>query len=218
MKTEALIVLLATSSAFAQGTFENLNFEQAKIILDPGSPYYPYSVSVTNGLPGWTTYGGTFGGYIFYDDISLGAPAISIHDTNGPISLISGHYTAFLQAGTYPNQPPANVALGQVGFVPLDARSIQFKASAPLALSLAGQAIPVFQIGSGPNYAIYGADISQFAGQTVDLRISTLQTSNNLFYSSSLDDIVFSASAIPEPPFTALVTLVAVLGWVRTRR
>jgi len=222
MKTQALVLFFAASSAFAQGTFQNLDFESANIIVEPGpgNPYYPYTTSVTNGLPEWTPYGSFLGGYIFYDDISIGAPSISIHDTNRffPI-MISGQYTVFLQAGTYPDRPPANVALGQVGLVPLDARSIQFKASAPLSLSVQGQTIPIFQIGSGPNYALWGGDISQFAGQTVDLRISTLQTPQNLWYSSSLDDITFSPVAIPEPSVLTLSALATgLLGcWISAR-
>src|SRR5262249_18026951 len=111
----------------------------------------------------------------------------------------------------YPNLPPNDVALGQIGLVPLNAKSIQWKASNELGLSVQGQAIPVVQIGLGPNYTLWGANISQFAGQTVDLRISTLQTPQRLFYTRSLDDIGFSSVAIPEPGVAALTALGMVL-------
>jgi len=88
-------------AAPAQGTFVNLDFESANIIPDPTSPYYPYAVSVANGLPGWTAYGGTFAGDILYDTVSLGAAAISIHDTNSHEPILQGSYTVLLQ-GSFP--------------------------------------------------------------------------------------------------------------------
>jgi hypothetical protein len=35
--------------------FCQLNFESAKIIPDPSSPYYPYGVAISNALPGWNS-------------------------------------------------------------------------------------------------------------------------------------------------------------------
>src|SRR6266496_3119850 len=87
------LFLAATCTLHSQGSFVNLDFESANIIPDPVSPYYPHAVSVANALPGWTAYGGTFGGDILYDDLSLGDPAISIHDANGFIPILQGSYT-----------------------------------------------------------------------------------------------------------------------------
>ena len=84
----AVVLLLAAApNARSQSTFVNLDFESAHIIPDPASPYYPNAVSMSNGLPGWSAYGGTFspGQDIIYDTLSLGAAAISIHDANGLI-------------------------------------------------------------------------------------------------------------------------------------
>jgi len=65
----------------------------------------------------------------------------------------------------------------------------------------------------GPNYTLFGGNISQFTGHTVELRIATQQTPANLWYSSSLDDIVFSSTAIPEPQVLALLPLGVLMFW-----
>jgi hypothetical protein len=74
-------LISAEQRAFPQGTFVNLDFERARIIPIPNSPYYPYAVATSNALPGWTDYNAVAPSVILYDEVTLGAAAISIHDT-----------------------------------------------------------------------------------------------------------------------------------------
>jgi hypothetical protein len=50
------IILLFTIAARAQGTFQNLDFEQANPVYDMASPLYPTDPVVTaaSALPAWT--------------------------------------------------------------------------------------------------------------------------------------------------------------------
>ena len=147
----AVVLLFAAApNARSQSTFVNLDFESANIIPDPASPYYPNAVSISNGLPGWSAYGGTFGPGqdIIYDTLSLGAAAISIHDANGLIPIVQGSYTLYVQA-SYPGGAIVP-AIGQVGTVPTTARSVMFYGGG-YTVTFAGQPIPVTAVGSGPN-------------------------------------------------------------------
>src|ERR1039457_2250719 len=68
----------------------------------------------------------------------------------------------------------------------------------PFLVSLAGQSIPYFTLSTGPNYTLYGADVSAFSGQTVELRFSAVGGvvgGNNW----NLDNISFSNLPVPEP-------------------
>ena len=211
MKIGWLITLiLGLAASLAQGTFQNLDFESANIIPDPASPFYPHAVSVANGLPGWTAYEGTFGGDILYDTLALGDAAISIHDTNGDISIMQGNYTLFMQGSQ--GIPPGAVvpALGQVGTVPNNALSLRYYGQGPFAITFAGQPVPVSAVGNGPNYTIFGGDISAYAGQTGELRFQG---------GGFLDNIFFSPTPIPEPGVVTLSTLGTVLlAWRFLRR
>src|SRR5580658_11174749 len=68
------VVLLASGAiATAQGTFQNLNFEQANIVPIVGNPNYPYAVSVADALPDWTVnYGSVQQTVMLYNDVELG--------------------------------------------------------------------------------------------------------------------------------------------------
>jgi len=69
---------------------------------------------------------------------------------------------------TYPgNQTTTGV--GQTGQIPASARSITFWgyfSSFPNTVSFAGNPLTVSVIATTPDYDIYQADISQYAGQT----------------------------------------------------
>src|SRR5437867_10306164 len=97
--------------------------------------------------PLWTAFPagppmvGTFGGDILYDTLSLGAAAISIHDTNRYIPIVQGNYTVLLQ-GSFPGGAVVP-AIGQVGTVPADARSVRYYGQGPYTVTFGGQAVPV---------------------------------------------------------------------------
>src|SRR5712671_6794392 len=106
MKAEALILLFASSSAFAQGTFQNLDFEQATLVPIPGDPYQ--RVQFAAALPGWTGYVGTnLETAALYNRTFLDSSGISIIDSGWSASPASfgvpgpyeGNFSAILQAG-----------------------------------------------------------------------------------------------------------------------
>jgi len=87
------------------------------------------------------------------------------------------------------------------------------------SVTVAGQDISLQSIGSGPNYVLYQGDISQFAGEVVDLRLISRTTSSRPFNGVYFDSIVFSNLPIPEPGVFGLSTLGALLlGWRVLRR
>src|SRR6266704_1678946 len=82
-------ILAAEASSRAQGTLRNLNFESPVLPLVPDP--VTGGVPVTNGVPHWTAYiAGTPVDFIGYNDLALGAAAISIHDPNSPYAGLFG--------------------------------------------------------------------------------------------------------------------------------
>lgn len=217
MKTTSLlahvIALISVSlSTQAQGTFQNLDFEQARIVPDPASPLYPTAVAVTNAVPGWTVYVGAFYPYdILYDTVSLGAAAVSIHDTNDfGMQVLQGRYTLLLQTSFPDGQQLPSI--GQVGLIPSDAQSIRFYALGTISVTANGQPVLTMPISTEPDYTVYGGDISAFVGQTVDLRFRCD------LYSAALDNIFFSTLPIPEPGVLGLSVLGGLVLWRRRLR
>jgi hypothetical protein len=198
-----LALLLSVAGALGQGNFVNLGFESARIILDPTSPYYPGAVQASNAIPGWTLLGGVANPDVLYNDVSLGAPAVSIHDTGDSEGFppIQGNYSVYIQG------LDSTTGIAQTGQIPANARSLTFLSYfTRVDVTFNGQAIPYGIIGTGPNYTIYGGDISAFAGQTGQLRFSG--------NGGMLDNIQFSNLPIPEPGVFGLAALGALLlGW-----
>ncbi len=192
--------------AYSQG-FINLNFESAQIVTD-GSLF---RVNAWKALPGWTN-GYPSNAAIFYNDVSLGGAAVSIHDTNGFEPILQGRYSVLLQGA---NPGSGSASIGQTGQIPSSAQSLTFWGQlGSLQITFGGQAVPYVAIGNGPNYTIYGGDISAFAGQTAELRFTALaHTGGGL-----IDNIQFSPSQIPEPGSLALLGVSALLlGFFRGR-
>ncbi len=200
-----LTLLLGAVGAVGQGSFQNLDFEQARIVPIPGNPNF---VATTTALPGWTAFiGGTAVDLVLYDDISLGSPAISIHDTNGFVTVLEGNYTISLQPSFDRLTIPA---IAQLGLVPSTARSLRFYGTGLISVSFEGQEIPLSVLGTTSTYNIYGGDISAFAGQSGSLQFRG---------GGSLDNIVFSNLPVPEPGIFGIFALGALLlGWPILRR
>ncbi len=211
----AVTVQCCVFSVCAQGTFQNLNFEAAYPNIQPTSP--PGLYDVTTALPGWTAFYGTDQQtQVGYNNISTGATYILLIGTNDPyyVSSIGGRYSVLLQGGV----SAAYAAISQTGLVPATAESILFRAkegAGPLILSMGGQSLPIFAVGSGSNYTLYGADISAYSGQTEQLEFSAPSgyfANNNWM----IDNIQFSSSPVPEPSESALAALgILLLGFRR---
>jgi hypothetical protein len=217
-KSAFLMVLLLTSghAGFSQD-FQNLDFEDATIIPDPSSMYYPEAVYASNAVPGWTVTGCFLGpNDVVYDSASLGSTSVSILDTNGG-AFDGAAYSVLLYGGG----TATAASISQTATVPVSAESILFEAQNGgypggiiLVVSLGGQNLSYFALSNGPNYTLYGADISAFAGQREQLMFSALEGEN--FW--NIDDIQFSSSPVPEPSELALAALGGLLlGFRRWR-
>jgi len=228
MKLRGLIWFPAVFLSFLRGAsgqgFINLDFESATLVPVPGDNYN--GVYFAQAFPGWTktVLGlGIEAGYpnALYDSTFLDSAGISIIDR--PLycpclqggSVIQGNYTAILQSGLgYINGiiiVPADITLSQTGFVPVGTRSLQFKAyegfdsHGTLEVTLGGQALSLRTITNAPNYTLYGADVSGWAGQTAELAFTVPaekpHINDEYLY---LDAIQFSPQSVPEPSIFAL--------------
>jgi hypothetical protein len=192
-------------NATGQG-FVNLDFEDAVIVPDPSSSYYPFAVYASDAIPGWTAYIGTaVQSDIIYNELSLGAPTVAIFGTNGVPPALDGAYSIDLYGGSGPS---TGVSISQTELVPADAASIFFIATGgdgPLLVSLGGQNIAFSAISTGPNHTLYGGNIpSALAGQSEQLTFLALPGVNNYW---EIDDIQFSPSSVPEPSVFGLLAL-----------
>jgi hypothetical protein len=208
MKSPTMLLLLFVASAFAQGTFVNLDFEAAKVSDLP----YPGSgeiVAVSNGVPGWSISPELEPGMMGHNGLPLGGADVEIYGPDWPSTqILQGFYTVGLFHSTA--GPPTEASIFQTGQIPLGTKSIQFYGNFMYVVSFAGQQVPLVTLGTGPNYNILGGDVSVFAGQTGELRFTG---------SGLLDNIVFSTQAIPEPSVLALSALgTLLLVWRFHRR
>jgi len=202
MKSPTVLLLLAASSALAQGTFVNLDFEQATVPPTPVGVFGSF-VDPAVAFPGWTPGGFTnfptsIGTVVLYNDISLGAPYITLIGPDFPnvtgFSSIQGCYSVVMGYFAGLGVPPT---LSQTGLVPADAKSISL-AGFVSALMLNSVNVPLFATQGGR----LEGDVSSFAGHTAQLTF----TGQGYF-----DDIQFSPVAIPEPSVLTLFALGTVL-------
>jgi hypothetical protein len=194
-----------------QGTFRNLDFESAT------PPFVPILAGVysSNAIPGWTPYfGEETPPFVYYNSVSLGGAAVSLHGPGSTIRPPQGLYAVLLQGSTVFQ---SSAAIAQVGVVPQDAQSLSFFLSHNwgLDLTFGSQPIPIVQIASRSNYVIVGADISAFAGQAGELRFTVPPNNGNL-----IDNIQFSTEPlVPEPSVFGLTALGCVFAaWRLLRR
>ncbi len=197
-------VAVAATSARAQGTFQNLDFEAARLI--PIDNDHPWFIATSNALPGWTaTYGGSQLAEVPY----AGGLVVGVGLVGPSPYAIDGSFSAGLVGGS----------ITQTGLIPEIARSLRFKVDPnPMVLfyptnvvvSLGGKRLSLVLLGAQQGYFGEGADISSFAGQT-----ETLSFSGGSF---ALDDIAFSPQIVPEPGGVPLLLMgLGVLTHVRRR-
>jgi hypothetical protein len=218
MKTTKLIAILASVAigsllAHAQGTFINLDFESAD--LSPVPPNQGgVQVPVGSALPGWTAYIGTDQqSQVTQNDYGHGLAQIDVFGPNYPAAgwppspdnpgVIDGNYSVLVQSGFLSDGiTPENVSIAQTGTVPIGYQSLEFKAWPTFAnefsVSFNGNNLSPVMLGTGPNYILYGVDISPYAGQTGQLEFTADFVTPGASW-LGLDDIAFSPSAVPEP-------------------
>jgi len=197
-----LFSFLALDLLQAQGTFQNLDFEQANIVPLGGSD--TNEVEASAALPGWTVYlGGSSVNYVLYDTVSLGSPAVSIQDSLSPVAQpLQGSYSVVLQ---HSGIDSTTAGIGQTGQLPQNAASITFYVAnyQTLQLTFAGNSIPLVQLGTTANYSVYGGNIAPYAGQTGELLFTDIANNSQPM---ELDNIQFSSS-VPEPSAFGLFAL-----------
>jgi hypothetical protein len=227
----AIVFLTFLRSVSGQG-FVNLDFESATLVPVPGDNYN--GVYFAQAFPGWTkTIVGGFYPNALYDGTFLDSAGISIIDRSGLYlpgggGLIQGNYTAILQSGLGvigPSIVLADTTLSQTGLVPVGTRSLQFKAyeafdsQGTFDVTLGGQALSLGTIGYGPNYTLYGADVSAWAGQTAELAFTVPaenpHVNDEYLY---LDAIQFSTQSIPEPNALSLFSICILILCRRVKR
>jgi hypothetical protein len=87
-----------------------------------------------------------------------------------------------------------------------EAADVGFHAGS-LEVLVGTQIIPFAAVGTGPNYTLYAANISAWAGQTEQLTFSALEDLSVL-NNWEIDDITFSTTAVvPEPGALALMLM-----------
>jgi hypothetical protein len=196
------------STASAQGTFGNLDFESANLAgYSPGSAFVPVSAA----LPSWTALFGTSQlSQVGYDAITLGSGAISVIDSSTPVgSPIAGTYSALLMGAGQGIPPDAPSTISQTGVIPPGTLSLLVKmwtrdAASPPIVSLGGQTLNMTPLQILPNYTLYGANISSFAGQTTALSFTAPPPAVGSPSFLMVDDITFSVVGVPEPTTPAL--------------
>lgn len=72
----------------------------------------------------------------------------------------------------------------------------------------------IFDLSSGPNCDVYGVDMSQFAGMQEDLRF----TVGGPLSFCTIDDMVFSTSAVPQPTTPGLLVVGGLVSWILRRK
>lgn len=191
----------AILTAKAQGTFQNLDFEEANIIpIGGGLP--DYIIQASAALPNWTVYiGGSSVNYVVYDTVSLGSSEVSIHDSMSSRQPLQGNYSVVLQHSSVDS---TTAGIGQTGQLPEDAALITFYVAnyQTLQLTFASNSIPLVQLGTMANYSIYGGNIAAYAGQTGELLFTDIADNSQPM---EIDNIQFSS--VPEPSILGLLAL-----------
>jgi hypothetical protein len=214
----AIIFVGCSIPALGQGTFQNLDFEQAAPV-SAGYPYQPWEVTAASALPFWSvSYGNVQQSAVAFNVLSVGSAQVDLYGPNNPVDdpgVIDGDYSVALQWGYGPGLVEESVSLSQDGTIPANAESLQFKAwtflgAAPLSVSFAGDNLSLFVLSSGVSlsgqpYNVYGANIASFANMSGQLEFTAPVGGVAGVGGIELDDISFSPQVvIPEPNPLAL--------------
>ena len=220
----ATCVIVSTLFASAQG-FVNLNFEQVTLTNTLPSGYG--FNSGTGLVRGWTGYWGweiqnySNGMAVIYNNETLDASNVSVEGTNYWRPALSGKYSILLKGGSVPAGQvypwmTNGASIGQTGQIPAGINSLTFWSDSSyfgFVVSFAGNVLPFAKLGDYPNYSIWGADISNYTGQTGELLFNAPWSNGG----GMIDNIQFSSNAVPEPGTLALIVLASLILGVKHR-
>lgn len=189
--------------------FINLNFESTVItpVVFPGGTRYVATV------PDWTwtpVENGVNGdpNTVAFNDIALDDAAVTLQGITSPFyPAIQGNYSILLQGGSTYSEDGNGASIGQTARIPNAARSITYWGGA-LQVTFNGQALSFTAVNSGPNYTVWSADISAYAGQTGQL-LFTVPWQDT----AELDNIQFSTASVPEPCVLKLLSVCGLCVW-----
>jgi len=212
----ALTLLLVTfvSKRASAAPFVNLNFEQATV--PPGTP--AGFVPASQAFPGWTPrIGNSVLSTVAFNETGIGEGEVVLFDMPLAIGggVPQGRFGACLITDLGFNVP---ASLSQVGDVPAGTKSLRLLADnfrPPPVVRINATDVPLVRLTPpGLFFPIeYGADITSFAGQTVDLAISS-----GLLGTTPLvigDAITLSATPIPEPQLNVATVLCLLIAPAR---
>jgi len=208
VKTLCSIAIAACCfGACAQGTFRNLDFERARVILLEGQGI-PY-IATSNAIPGWTAVLWSVPTPALpYNVFSLGTPWITLHDIRdhnpgGAVPIIQGDYCLLFQA-SYPGGAVVPY-ISQTGRLSLETRSLTFKTSNGGVVAdvffdvfFNDAELSITRLSVTDDYELWGADLSDFSGDYGELKFRG---------QGALDDIKFSPLEVPEPATWSILLL-----------
>ena len=215
----AAVLWSAAMSASAQD-FVDLGFDETHLPV-PTPSTLPWS----EGAPGWGHSDGDSTGYVYFNFSHVGYSQYYVLEST-PFGPSSGPYAFGMRSGTFHEQEPrgdfVQAFLSQTGRLGRGVTSVSLLASTLFfGLSLNGQAIEMQPVGLDPASPTYAddvltyvgewtGDVSAFAGQVVDLRI-TDQLPPFDFTALVIDEIQFLPVSEASPAGLFGLGLLAVL-------
>jgi len=216
----SLFLLQAVSG---QGTFQNLNFEQASIVSAPPgyTPSDAYNaISAASALPYWTVMeDGAVMTAVWGAPVALDETSVAL--ASAGYATIQGSYSVQLSA--YADAPAGlyhNSSISQTRFIPIGTQSIQFLIASPSQaggvqpnpiVTLNGTPISISSLSQSGSVITMAGEVSAFAGTTATLSFlcnviqgGSFPANENIF---NLEEIQFSAQSVPEPGSFALLGL-----------
>lgn len=202
-----LFVALAGIAVASAKDFENLNFDEGT--LSPG-PINDGPQPIGTYLPGWTAHMGPqelTEVYFGYQSSAYGRVAVSPQERR-PFTF-EGRYGLLLQGGPefLSSSPAVPASISQVGLIPAGTKSLLFRSdiASPTEVRINGKAISLYAVEKVSFTTIYGVDVSDFAGQEVDLSFVNYANPAEPGF-AAIDSLQFSSSVtVPEPSTCALL-------------
>jgi len=222
------VLLLGTLSALANNAdaaeFINLDFEdgyqKAPMIEGPFPGGNNGLVHRQWWLPGWK-YGDSFREDSFSVSFNKSWPGASDGGTlygNGYFDKVpfSGNMGVL---GFRSNSGVLFIHIAQTGLIPVDAKSMWYDCvNGPWEVTFDGVKLDLYDphrfTKPETEFREIGVDVSEWAGKEVELRLTQMPG----FMFNALDNIRFSAEAIPEPKRASLLMIGWAALWVMSRR
>lgn len=213
MKIPLYAALFAATLATPALAFTNLDFESAT--PPPGDPSSIVGLSWDVAAPGWSHSTGDDTDFVYYGAPPLGLSQYYLLSAvdSWPSLLLAGNYSLSFSNGVIDREDPASAFaqayIAQTGSIDSTAQFIELLAIGSLQVSIDGNTIAMTAIGGNR----YRGDISAWAGQTVELRItngSSLQSD-----ALTVDDIRLVPVPVPATLGLYAGALATLAAWRR---